>query len=702
MQRPHRPLIDTPRQPPTVWKPKPLPLIASRGIKSVTANFETTGLCWFDSDRPLACAVDYPSDNGFDTDYISWGHRDGNNVTLAQFVEWANIELRGVHIDNINTRFDVHMARTIGIDFETMGCTVGDVAHQAALLDDHRQKTNLDTLIEEFLEPIAIQRLDESLMARYPAGLAAPRAMYNVQCVRRLKEAMWPALTEQDLHRVRLLEEKLIYVVCEMEKNGSPIDVDLLKKWEVKSQKQISEIQNQLAEMTGRKLSYNLWGDETGYLNPDSPREMEELFQKLHLPITRTATGRPSFSSAVLEQIEHPVIDLVRKLNRLIDLRAKYIVGDLKRIGRDGILRYALHQLRAVKDDSTDSGEAGTVTGRFSSTEITSGVGVNIQQRIKVAKQRVAWGYDEEDSSHDDEIYLIRQLHIPGLSGWKWLSADARQIEYRLFANEVDSPRINAQFDKDPLTSFHKFTHAIFKERKPDLTYRRMKDVNFAKIYAAGPKKIAFMLGFITKQQFEELTETKARYSHPLLAETMELLKIYDQEIPEAAGLIQRASRLAKERGYVKSILGRRCRFPEAYRLHKALNSRIQPSAADIMKTKLVELHEARKDTNFLLRFTVHDEVDGDIPDRHYAEKVLEILDEQSFTLKIPILWEVSVGKNWYECSDEEASIPSKFGKSKKEAEFDTAHSVREQTITFSSTDSKKSVIERRKQGEKI
>src|SRR6185503_16596300 len=98
--------------------------------------------------------------------------------------------------------------------------------------------------------------------------------------------------------------------------------------------------------------------------------------------------------------------------------------------------------LRAVKDDSMDAGEAGTVTGRFSSTEIAKDVGVDIQQRIKVAKQRVAWGFDEDENTHDDEIYLIRKLRVPA-SGL-WLSADARQIEYRLFANEVDSPKINA------------------------------------------------------------------------------------------------------------------------------------------------------------------------------------------------------------------------------------------------------------------
>jgi DNA polymerase I-like protein with 3'-5' exonuclease and polymerase domains len=656
-----RPLIDVLSTPPTVWRPTAkLPLIASHGIREVYFNLETSGLKWFDGDHPIAASIDYPSDalGGFSTDYISWGHASGNTTDPATARLWMQTELRGVHLINTNIRFDIHHGREFGVDFEAMGCPVSDVGHMAALLDDHRQRSSLDALALEYFGSIDIPRLDESRMVSYPAEVAAPRAMYNVQLVRRLKEKMWPQLDAQDLQRVRALEDRLIYVVCEMEKNGTPIDLDLLKQWERRSKQQIDDLQQQISSLTGRHIAVDLFGGESGHLNPDSPKEMEALFKSLDLPIVRTATGRPSFSSAVLDQIHHPVIDLVKTLNRLIDLRAKYLVSDLHRIGSDGILRYALHQLRAVKDDSMNSGEAGTVTGRFSSTEITDGVGVNIQQRIKVAKQRIAWGYDEDDESHDDEIYLIRQLHIPA-SG-QWLSADAMQIEYRLFANEVNSERINAAYaaapSQDekgnwitgPQTSFHRMMHGWMKPWRPDLPYRRCKDVNFAKIYAAGPKKIAFMLGFITAQQLDMLNETKAKNTHPLLKETNEILKIYDREIPEVGPLIRRASEIAKNRGYIMSILGRRQRFPPGYgREHKALNMRIQPSAADIMKTKLVELHDARKYTNFLLRFTVHDECDGDIPDEEHARRVKEVLDDQSFDLRIPILWEVNTGPNW-------------------------------------------------------
>jgi DNA polymerase-1 len=137
----------------------------------------------------------------------------------------------------------------------------------------------------------------------------------------------------------------------------------------------------------------------------------------------------------------------------------------------------------------------------------------------------------------------------------------------------------------------------------------------------------------------------------PRMSQIIEVNRIYNREIPEAKPLLEKAKALAQARGYVRTVLGRRARFLNGYRIHKALNGIIQGSAADVMKQKLVELHEARKDTGLLLRFTVHDEVDGDIPNRGLAQKVAEVLNRQSFLqFKVPILWETSIGPNWKDC----------------------------------------------------
>lgn len=215
------------------WKPENPPSLD--GIHEIFLNLETTGLKWFDGDLPISCSLLA----GNKIYYLPWGHRGGGNLDEATMKRWAERELRGKHIININTRFDIHSFRSWGVNLEDQGNTVSDVSHYAALLDDHRHHMSLDSLIPDYLGEIPMKRLDETQMASYHAGEAAPRSMYNVEAVKRLRDVMWPMLDAQDLQRVRALEDQVIYVVCEMEKNGAPIDVELLDRWIVESQKQL-------------------------------------------------------------------------------------------------------------------------------------------------------------------------------------------------------------------------------------------------------------------------------------------------------------------------------------------------------------------------------------------------------------------------------------------------------------------------------
>lgn len=620
------------------WRPEQPPDLT--GVDEVFVNFETTGLRWFDKDLPIAMSLRANGRNW----YLPWGHAGGGNLPEEQVYRFAQEQLKGKLITNINTRFDIHMARAWGnkmgrggLDFEAMGCRVSDVGHYAALLDDHRMFMNLDSLIQDFLKEKPMVRLDESKMASYSAGAAAPRSMYNVEAVDLLKQAMWPKLEEEGLHRVRKLEDEVIFVVCEMEKNGTLIDLELLDKWVKDTKRDFEKCLMDLWKLTGLKI------------NPNSPKDAQKLFQHLKIPLTElTDSGAYSFTDEVIKGIEHPTVKLFRHAKKISSINSK-LKKYKKSISSDGVLRYALHQLRAAKSDAEDSGETGTVTGRFTSTEIVRGEGINIQQVMKPEKQFLTMG---------DE-YFIRDLHLPQ-AGQLFMSVDAEQIQYRLFANEAGNPAVLAAYEADPWMSFHKWTLSEFRKFKPDLSYRRCKDVNFAKLFAAGPSKLALMLGFVTKKQFEELRAQKANRYHPWLASTLEILKIYDKALPEVKDLLKNASDLAESRGYIKTIMGRRLRFPagpdgKRFRLHKAFNGRIQGSEADIVKTKAVELHRNRKYTGLTLRMQVHDEFDGDVPDGESAKRVGEVLNAQSFpSMKVPILWGVKYTESWGACSADE------------------------------------------------
>jgi len=628
------------------WRPSEPPSLA--GIDVVDFDTETTGLRWWETDRPIGLSVYAPGLGGH---YLPFGHRSTTgNLSEEAVKRWARRELRGKRLRGSNIRFDVHHMREWSVDLEAQGCTVTDVQHYAALLDDHRQRFSQEELLKDFLPDSAErkvtsvggQAIDGTRMATYHPSVVAVRAIADVRQTALLAAKMMPLLEAQDLRRVLDLEERMIFVVCEMEKNGAIIDEERLNRWVTASEEMY------------QRLYMDLWKSTGLHIDPTKDADLQRVFEKFDLPLAHTASGRVSFHDNVLKLHDHiPDIHRIRLARKTRSVASKFLNKYQKARDSRGILRYALHQLRANKDEWSE-GEAGTVSGRFSSAAIDVDVGCNIQQVIRPGKQREAFGYHEDDDSHDDDIFVIRALHVPA-SGL-FLKSDAMQIEYRLFANYSKSRRLIKAYTDTPTLSFHKMIWRMLQEFKPEMTYKATKDLNFANIYGAGLTKTALMMGYITEEDARQLYNKKAgRNEDPRLAEAKEIKEIYNREIPEAAELLRMCQNKAESIGWVKTLLGRRARFHNGNRAHKALNAVIQGSAADIMKQKLIELHEARMETGLLLRWTVHDEVDGDIPDLEASYKVNALLNRQSFAvLPIPILWEVGTGPNWVQITDQE------------------------------------------------
>jgi DNA polymerase I-like protein with 3'-5' exonuclease and polymerase domains len=581
------------------WKPEEPPQLA--GCDEIELDCETNGLRWFAGDRPIGISVRRPGDGH--TWYLPFAHA-GGNLDEEAVRRWAKQELKHKKIFGANIKFDNHMLYAWGVDLEEQGCTPGDVQHYAALLDDHRREYNLDALSRDFLGKHKTgQELDKQHMADYHAGVVAPYAMNDVSLTGELRTAMWPQLEQQELHRVRQIEEDVIYPVCEMERNAAPIDRDLLQEWDRRSSQELDALLTYVAETLGFQV------------NPDSHEDLSKMFHRLGLPIEHyTENGAPSFTDEILRGVDNEYVQLVRRAGKLASLRSKFISPYNDAVGDDWLLRFELHQLRGD--------EYGTVRGRFSASN------KNIQQVAAPTKQRLAWGYAEDDTSHDDEIYLIRKLFIA--ANGKVLSADAAQIEYRIFAHYANSAKVIAAYTENPQISYHKIAQQMV-EGLAKLGYDRIKTMNFMLIYGGGRDTTARVLGL------------------PRL-EADKFFDKYHHTFPEIRPLLSRSSKLAEERGFVRTVCGRRQRFPGGQFAHKAFNAVDQGSAADIMKIKLAEVHRERKRTGFVLRMTVHDEIVGDCPDDPCERMINEILNRQSVELRVPILWKTATGSNWAEC----------------------------------------------------
>lgn len=506
---------------------------------------------------------------------------------------WLEEHLYDRDVVMANAKFDIWAAFTRWVDFEALKVRPHDVQHCAALLDDRRRQFSLDVLAQERL---GVRKLDlpHKRIWELPTNIVVPYARRDARLTYDLWKNFEPDIKQQKLGDILALEDALIYSTLCMEREGCPLDMPKLERW-------CAEVNQLIMQKT-----LEIWRMTKLRVNPNTS-DMAKLMRYLGIPHSgyTTSKGKESFSDPALDhhRAGHPALNLaleVRELKSwLSKCGEKYLNSTV-----NGVLYYHFHQLRAD--------EGGTITGRYAG---------DIQQVMKPDKQAPV-----------TKPWIVREL-FKGEGDNLLLDADASQIEYRLFAHFSCVPwpyskRLIKAYNDDPNIDFHDFvTHDILR----DIMIRSLaKNVNFAKLYGSGVGKISAMTG---------LPHDEAEI----------VINQYDSAFPEARRLLNYCTKLAENRGWVKTVLGRRRRYYPGDRFYSALNSILQGTAAEIMKLKILKLYEERKTTGFTPRLTNHDEVLGDITAPHTVARVTELLAEQALELRVPITWDIGVGKNWLE-----------------------------------------------------
>jgi DNA polymerase I-like protein with 3'-5' exonuclease and polymerase domains len=137
----------------------------------------------------------------------------------------------------------------------------------------------------------------------------------------------------------------------------------------------------------------------------------------------------------------------------------------------------------------------------------------------------------------------------------------------------------------------------------------------------------------------------------------MELFDKYHTANPGMRNNAMKATGIAKERGFVHSIMDRHIRFPGGQFAHKASGLIYQATSADCMKVKLIELHRYLTEHQCgRLLLTVHDEVgiSLDTDSREHAEEIAKVytaFDGVScpIHLRVPITCDWGIGGDWYQ-----------------------------------------------------
>jgi DNA polymerase-1 len=417
----------------------------------------------------------------------------------------------------------------------------------------------------------------------------------------RLHEHWKPQIEREGLGGVLALERRAIGALIEMERRGVPLFGDRVGAVRSGLEVEAAALQEKIIKLTGRRI------------NPRSPTDMLYAFTALGLPVARTSTGRPSFNKEVLARFQdHEFVRSLTDARSVKTILDTFINSAISGHLVDGRIHTTFNQVKTE--------ENGARTGRLSSSD------PNLQQV----------------PSRDGKLApLVRGLF--GHPNFEWLCGDWEQFEFRVFGHYSNDPNLIRVYRDNPETDFH--------QAVADLTNKprgRAKSINLGLVFGMGEGKLAKELGL-------PYTTEKGRNGREYLAagpEAQALFADYHERFPGARQMLTRAANLARSRGWVKTLRGRRLRFPNGGE-HKAGGLVFQGTSADLMKEKVVVLNDRYRKSDVQFILVVHDEFDFLCPHELAVETRKEVkgLLEDIPDLRIPIRADVNTGADWWKAS---------------------------------------------------
>lgn len=443
-----------------------------------------------------------------------------------------------------------------------------------------------------------------------PFSIVGKYCRQDCQATYNLFIAQQPLLEEQGLLNTNDIECRLYPLLMDMRKNGFRINMSELFRLGDQFQE---EYDNGMRELE------RTYGFSEGMLSLNAANDLYKIWKQEGLPIEYTATGKPSFAAAVLDDCPHPVAAKIKHLKGLIKTQAFF--NSWVDLACDGHIYASFYP--AKRDD------AGTITGRWSSGN------PNLQQ------------VPAREDKHGKEI---RSLFIPE-DGCYLGAFDYKQIEYRVFthfASGEGAADAQRQFNENPNTDYHQMTIDLMGWGDLGKEGRHLaKNLNFGSIYGLGAKSFAIKF----KQNL--LHNHPERDPDNLLPVAQSLMNEYFRKVPFVKPTCNKIMQVGQMRGYVRTLSGRRQRMPLDGGAYKLINYLIQGSAADLLKKGLVDAWDKGVFKVLKLHAQVHDEVVFSIPKTKEGYEACKILYEcmaNAYQLKIPLGVDTEIGNDWGHC----------------------------------------------------
>ena len=423
----------------------------------------------------------------------------------------------------------------------------------------------------------------------------------DVYYTRLIYQKLRDLLDERELKTYALML-KATEVYTQVELNGLPIDMELLREVKVEFEENLLDIDLQLKAYSD--------------INWNSPKQLQDLlYNKLKLNIPGyTKTGQPATGIEALTALKgkHEIVDLILK-RREYD-KALTFLKDWEDREKNGRL-YANFNLHT------------TVTGR------TSCNGPNLQQIPRNKKLKTLFRSTDPD--------------------WELVQLDYSQMELRTAALVAGVQAMKDAYNngEDLHTNMAALVSGKPREEvtKPERT--RAKAANFGYLYGMQPATFVqyAKIGYGVDMSLEEAT----RIRNSFFEANFELHKYYKD-----------TQDLLLQKGFVTSIMGRRYKvgfkhlaFPDDRQLYmrKILNFPVQSAASDWALCALYEIYKTFSQDEVKICATVHDSIIMEIrKNENFKNNILKIQSIMQSpqlakkyitkTVDLPIVADIEIG----------------------------------------------------------
>ena len=549
--------------------------------------------------------------------YIPVGHKNNKDknlkkqIELKKFIKLLKPYLEDETITKIgqNIKYDLKIFLKYGIKLKNFE----DTMLLSYTLDAGVNRHNLDVLAKihldhnniKFKEIVGTGKSEitfDQVLIENAYLYACEDADITLKLYNFFKDRM---IKEKSFYVYENLEIPLVDVLARMENTGIKIDEKILRDLSKSFEKELKILEKKIYKISGEDF------------NIASTKQLGDiLYEKLKISGTKkTKKGNFATNVNVLEDLANKGYEFPKLV---LEWRQK---SKLKNTYTDSLPEYIDKNSKRIH---TSFLLAATSTGRLASADPNL---QNIPIKSKEGKE-------------------IRSAFITD-KGKSIISADYSQIEMRVLAHVADVKELKKAFSNKE--DIHNITASQIFEcdiRKISNDMRRKaKAINFGIIYGISSYGLAKQIS-VSNNEAEQF------------------LFAYFKKFPEIKEYMQNTLKFCRKNGFVKTMFGRKCHFPnindknhtlKSFQERAAINAPIQGAAADIIRFAMINIDKKiiEKKIDATLLVQIHDELLLEVRDSIINKEIVKIKREmenaidKDYNFSVPLIVDTNSAKNW-------------------------------------------------------